>query len=79
MQLLVRLFSQLVNHIFILAHNCPQDGMRESVAVNKDPNTHISIAGVSDSPVLGCEGNVVGLDALAIAGLVVADEERNIL
>ena len=53
--------------------------MRKAIPVDKDSNTNKAIACDSRVPVPCCKRDVVGLDTLAVAGLVVADEEGNVL
>lgn len=53
--------------------------MRESVAVDEDANTYVAVARTACQPVLGGKGDIIHLDALTVAGLVVTNEESDVL
>ena len=71
--------SQFVNHILVFSDSRPQDVVRKPIAVNEDSDANRSVACVLGRPILGHKRDVIWLNALAVAGLVVADEEGDIL
>jgi hypothetical protein len=53
--------------------------MRVSISVHEDTNARGSTTLLHNLPVARYNRDVVGIDLLAVAGLVVADEEGDIL
>jgi hypothetical protein len=53
-------------------------GVREAVAVHEDTNACCSTTFLHDLPVARCDGDIIGINRLAVATLVVADEEGDV-
>ena len=79
LQHLVRPLTQVVDHIIVLPNVRSQDIMRKAVTVDEDCDASETVACSFGSSTFRCQEDVVGLDVFAVTGLVVADEECDIL